>query len=79
VDAVFSDAASDPKAVSQTSLPPEDLVAMIELTVKVMAAQGNDLDTLIQDLGRAEPYRSNWKAAEPLIRRAYERLNNAHA
>ena len=79
VDAVFSDAASDPKAVSQTSLPPDDLVAMIELTVKVMAAQGSDLDTLIQSLGRAEPYRSNWKAAEPLIRRAHERLTKAHA
>lgn len=79
VDAVFSDAASDPKAVSQTSVAPDDLVAMVELTVRVMASQGSDLDTLLQDLGRAEPYRSNWKAAEPLIRKAHERLINANA
>lgn len=74
VDAVFSDAASDPKAVTQTSLAADDLAAVVELTVRVMTAQGSELGTLLDDLGRAEPYRSNWAAAEPLIRAAHERL-----
>lgn len=78
VDAVFSDAASDPKAVSQTNFSSEDLSAVIDLMVKVMTAQGSDLDTLLSDLGRAEPCRSNWAAAEPLIRKAHERLTNDH-
>lgn len=79
VDAVFSDAASDPKAVSQTALASDDLAAVVDLTVKVMTGQGCDLETLLHDLGRAEPYRSNWAAAEPLIRQAHERLTNEHA
>lgn len=78
VDAVFSDAASDPKAVSQTALTADDLAAVVELTVKVMAAQGRKLSELLDDLRRAEPYRSNWAAAEPLIQAAYERLMEDH-
>lgn len=79
VDAVFSDAASDPKAVTQTVLAPDDLTAVVDLTVRVMVSQGSDLDTLLSDLERAEPYRSNWAAAEPLIRKAHERLTNEYA
>lgn len=79
VDAVFSDAASDPKTVAQTAFSPEDLSAVIDLMAKVMVAQGSDLDDLLSDLGRAEPCRSNWPVAEPLIRKAHERLMNEHA
>lgn len=78
VDAVFSDAASDPKAVAQTTLAADDLAAVVDLTVRVMTAQGSELSTLLDDLGRAEPYRSNWAAAEPLIRAAHERLMKDH-
>lgn len=79
VDAVFSDAASDPKAVSQTALSAEDLQALVSLTVRVMAGQGGTLETLLSDLGRAEPYRSNWPVAEPLIKEAHERLASENA
>lgn len=79
VDAVFSDAASDPKAVAQTTLTTDDLQAVVSLTVRVMAAQGNTLETLLNDLGRAEPYRSNWSAAEPMIRQAHLSLASENA
>nr|WP_303696430.1 ATP-binding protein [Brevundimonas subvibrioides] len=79
VDAVFSDAASDPKAVAQTALSTEDLEAVVSLTVRVMAGQGCTLETLLTDLGRAEPYRSNWAAAEPLIRKAHHSLASEDA
>lgn len=79
VDAVFSDAASDPKAVAQSALTAEDLQALVSLTVRVMTGQGGTLETLLSDLGRAEPYRSNWPAAEPLIRQAHKLLASENA
>jgi hypothetical protein len=79
VDAVFSDAASDPKAVSQTFLALNDLEALVSLTVRVMMGQGSTLETLLSDLARAEPYRANWSTAEPLIRQAHKRLASEHA
>ncbi len=79
VDAVFSDAASDPKAVSQTSLALDDLEALVSLTVRVMMGQGSSLETLLSDLARAEPYRANWSTAETLIRQAHKRLASEHA
>lgn len=79
VDAVFSDAASDPKAVAQAALTAEDLQTLVSLTVRVMTAQGSTLETLLSDLGRAEPYRSNWSSAEPLIKEAHKRLASENA
>lgn len=79
VDAVFSDAASDPKAVDQACLSSEDLQTLVSLTVRVMTGQGSTLETLLSDLGRAEPYRSNWPAAEPLIRQAHKLLVSENA
>jgi hypothetical protein len=74
VDAVFSDAASDPKAVSQANLGADDLEAVVSLTVRVLAAQGETLDVILKDLARAEPYRSNWPRAEQIILSSYEEL-----
>jgi hypothetical protein len=79
VDAIFSDAASDPKAVAQTVLSADDLAAVVGLNVRVMAAQGRELDELLADLQRVEPFRSHWKAAEPMIRRTYESEAQANA
>lgn len=76
VDAVFSDAASDPKAVSQTTLGKDDLEAFVALTVRVMVAQGASLEAILNDLHRAEPYRSNWLLAEPLVRQAHKILES---
>lgn len=78
VDAVFSDVASDPKCLAQPAFAPGDLEAVVDLTVRVMVSQGSDLETLLGDLGRAEPYRSHWAAAEPLIRKAHSRLTSDH-
>ncbi len=73
VDAVFSDAAGDPKLVSQSSIPADDLADLVRLTVTALVSQDVSLDEMLKDLAAAEPYRSSWKSAEAIIREEYER------
>jgi hypothetical protein len=72
VDAVFSDTASDPKALKPAALPQDDLETLVRLTVQVLRAQGATLETVLGDLHRAEPYCSSWTAVEPLIKNAFQ-------
>lgn len=74
VDAVFSDTAADPKAVSQTQMSDDDTRALVELTVRVMTEQGVSLEKITADLEKSEPFRSNWIVVQPHILAAHKRL-----
>ncbi|WP_312218747.1 ATP-binding protein [Brevundimonas sp.] len=76
IDAIFSDAASDPKSVSSPGLPSEDLEAVIRLTTAALREMGITLDAILADLARLEPYRSSWAAAEPLIRKSFQDMDD---
>lgn len=78
VDAMFSDAAFDPTSVGQAALPDDELSQLLEMTVRAMAGRGIALDVIVRDLSLADPYRSNWKVAEPMIGVIHARLMEAH-
>lgn len=79
VDAVFSDAATNPTGIAQSAMAVEDLTDLVRLTVRALAAQEVALDVILKDLAAVEPYRSSWSAAEPLIRAEYESQASVHA
>jgi hypothetical protein len=77
VDAVFSDAAGDPTQIEAPPIPPEELSALIGFTVRVFLSRNIDVEGVLSELHRTEPYRSAWSTAEPLIRKIYEEQQNA--
>jgi Histidine kinase-, DNA gyrase B-, and HSP90-like ATPase len=68
MDAVFSDIAGKPESVDTGSVENDTLTTMIDLTVGYLkAAQMSDTQ-ILEQLRKADPYRSNWVTAEPIVR-----------
>ena len=68
VDALFSDMAGNPVALSTPSMPESELSQLIGLTLKIYMGQGLDEETILENFGKTEPYKANWEQSEKIIR-----------
>lgn len=76
MDALFSDIASKPESVDTSPVNDDALRGLISLTVGYLRESGSSDDQIIEQLAKADPFRTHWTVAEPLVR--YELGGNSH-
>jgi hypothetical protein len=67
MDALFADMAGDPEKVRGQAVADETLQNLVDVTVKGLRDATMSSETTIAMMRAAEPFRSNWERAEPLI------------
>lgn len=72
VDALFSDVASKPDMVDAGDVDHGALEELVRLTVGFLRESRLSDEKILETLQRADPYRSNWEVAEPMVRYSLE-------
>lgn len=67
MDALFADLAGDPEKVHGQAVADDTLLHLVGLTVKGLRDASMSAETTLAMMRAAEPFRSNWERAEPLI------------
>lgn len=67
-DALFSDVAERPEHMVAEAPPDGMLEVLVRLTVSYLKEAEMTNEEILNQLSKADPYRLNWEAAEPLVR-----------
>ena len=77
MDALFSDIAGNPESVDTSRVTDEVLQALISLSVGYLREAEMTDEQIIERLAKADPYRSLWSVAEPMVRYELGEFANA--
>lgn len=76
IDALFSDASSQPESLSTNGMDDESLRGLIEMSYRLLKSKGLETDEIQTSLQSTEPYRSCWEQVEPLLKKLQQEAEN---
>jgi len=76
VDAIFSDVAGQPEAISRGKVAEDSLNHLIRITCGVFREQGLSTDDIRKIMRKTEPYRSSWEATDKILNEIIVELTN---